>query len=162
MHGPLRGSRLAAMRCRGKMVAIAAPDRYDGTMLFPVLLMAVAAAPVPARSNSEGRLGTLPTGRYLCELPGDANGLASRPIAGAWFDIVNASTYSAEGGGGTYLVTGDRVAFTRGPMKSARFIRHGERVLRRLDLSGELGKMRCIRTGRGKSRASAGSAADRG
>ena len=112
------------------------------------VLAAAVLAVMPAPAAAEGRLGTLPLGRYLCELPGDATGLASRPVAGEWFDIVNASSYAAEGGAGTYLLTGDTVVFTRGPMRGARFERHSERTLRRLDLAGDLGKLRCVRTGR--------------
>lgn len=94
------------------------------------------------------RLGTLPQGRYLCELPGDASGLASRPVDSAWFDIVNASSYASEGGPGTYLLTGKTVMFTRGPLKGAEFRRTGARALKRTDLSGELANLRCIRSGR--------------
>ena len=110
-----------------------------------LLLAAVAAAPAAA---GKGPLGTLPLGRYLCELPGDASGPASLPVAGAWFDIVNASSYVAEGGDGTYLLTGDEMVFTRGPMRGARFERSGVRALKRVDLTGPLEKMRCIKTGR--------------
>jgi hypothetical protein len=113
------------------------------TGVFAALMM-IALAP----ASAEGRLGTLPSGRYLCELPGDAAGAASRPVEGEWFDIVNASSYAAEGGAGTYLLTGETVVFTRGPMRGARFERRSERTLRRLDLTGELAKLRCIRTGR--------------
>lgn len=113
-------------------------------VLIALSLSVIALAP----ASAEGRLGTLPLGRYLCELPGDAAGLASRPVAGEWFDIVTASSYAAEGGAGTYLLTGDTVIFTRGPMRGARFERHSQRTLRRLDLAGELAKLRCVRTGR--------------
>ena len=96
---------------------------------------------------AEGRLGTLPLGRYLCEMPGDAAGLASKPIPGAWFDVINASSYNSESGDGTYLLTGDEVVFTRGPMHGARFERSGARTLKRTDLIGPQAKMRCVRTG---------------
>jgi len=108
------------------------------------LMLASAAFPALA----EGRLGTLPIGRYLCELPGDAAGAASRPVASEWFDIVNASSYLSAGGEGTYLLTGETVVFTRGPMRGAAFERTGARALRRVDLSGPLAKLRCVRTGR--------------
>ena len=110
-----------------------------------ILAVALCATPVLA----QGDLGTLPTGRYLCELPGDAAGLASRPVEGYWFDVVNASRYVSEGGDGTYLLTGKTVVFTRGPMHGARFEWNGMRALKRTDLKGDLAKMRCIRTGRG-------------
>ena len=112
---------------------------------FLILAAVLCAAPAQA----QGDLGTLPAGRYLCELPGDAAGLASRPVDGHWFDVINASSYVAEGGSGTYLLTGKTVTFTRGPMRRARFEWNGMRALKRTDLTGELAKLRCVRTGRG-------------
>lgn len=112
-------------------------------LAFPLALLAG-----PALADGGGKLGTLPLGRYLCELPGDATGPASVPVDGAWFDIVNASSYDAQGGGGTYLLTGEKLVFTRGPMKGARFERVSSRRLDRTDLDGDLARMRCVRTGR--------------
>lgn len=115
--------------------------------LLPALALGAAFAATGAPA-ADGPLGTLPLGRYLCELPGDAAGPASIPVEGAWFDIVNASSYAAEGGNGTYLLTGKNLVFTRGPMRGARFERTGMRALKRVDLTGPLAKMRCIKTGR--------------
>jgi hypothetical protein len=102
-----------------------------------------------APAQAQGELGTLPTGHYLCELPGDAAGLGSRPVEGHWFDVVNASRYVSDGGDGTYLLTGKSVVFTRGPMRGARFEWNGMKALKRTDLAGEMAKLRCVRTGRG-------------
>ena len=117
-------------------------------MFRPVssLVIALAAFAAPAAS-AQGPLATLPLGRYLCELPGDAAGPASRPVAGARFDIVNASSYVSEGGDGTYLLTGKQLVFTRGPLNGARFERTGPRALRRTDVGGPFAKLRCVRTG---------------
>ena len=118
--------------------------------MISVRFMATAAVAVlasPAAAQATGELGTLPHGRYLCELPGDAAGLASRPIDTAWFDIINSSSYVSESGGGTYLMTGDAVVFTRGPMRGAKFQRVSDRRLQRTNLEGEFAKMRCVRTG---------------
>ena len=52
-----------------------------------------------------------------------------------------------EGGGGTYLLTGDDVVFTRGPLNGAKFERTGARALKRTDLGGPYAKLRCVRTG---------------
>lgn len=116
-------------------------------LILAVTLLGVTLAAAPAAA--QGDLGTLPTGRYLCELPGDAAGLASRPVDDQWFDIINASRYVAEGGDGTYLLTGRSVVFTRGPMRGARFEWNGMKALKRTDLTGELAKLRCVRSGRG-------------
>ncbi len=116
------------------------------------MLATALAIALPAQAQGHGKLGTLQPGRYLCELPGDAAGPASRPVEGAWFDIINAGTYAAANGRGTYLRTGEKVTFTRGPLKGARFERRSDQTLRRLDLPGEMAKLRCVRTGRGSSR----------
>ena len=113
----------------------------------PVLLLALFVGGGVA--HGEGRLGTLEPGRYLCEVPGDAAGLASIPIQEAWFDIVNASSYAGAEGRGTYLLTGKTVVFTRGPLQGIRFVRSGGRTLKAVGLTGDLEKMRCVRSGRG-------------
>ena len=115
-------------------------------MIRPAALL-LAAAIASSAPAAEGPLGTLPTGRYLCELPGDAAGPASLPVAGAWFDITNASSYVTEGGDGTYLLTGQNVVFTRGPLRGAKFERTGARALKRTDIGGPYAKLRCVRTG---------------
>jgi hypothetical protein len=61
--------------------------------------------------------------------------------------VINASSYDSERGDGTYLLTGDQVVFTRGPMHGARFERSGPRTLKRTDLIGPQAKMRCVRSG---------------
>jgi hypothetical protein len=118
-------------------------------MIRPAILLYAAAIAAPLAA-ADGPLATLPTGRYLCELPGDAAGPASRPVAGAWFDIINASSYVTEGGAGTYLLTGDNVVFTRGPLRGAKFVRTGARALKRTDIGGAYAKLRCVRTGSGQ------------
>jgi hypothetical protein len=114
----------------------------------PLLALSAAVAAVPALAAPGGRIETLPVGRYLCELPGDASGPASVPVDGQWFDIVNATTYASDGGEGTYLATEAAVTFTRGPMKGASFVRASTRTLKRTDLSGKLAALRCVLTGR--------------
>ncbi|MCT2558115.1 hypothetical protein N0B51_03890 [Tsuneonella sp. YG55] len=114
--------------------------------VLPILLALPLAA---GAAHAEGRLGTLEPGRYLCELPGDAAGLASIPIQEAWFDIVNASSYAGAEGRGTYLLTGKTVVFTRGPMQGMKFVRSGARTLKAVGLAGDLARMRCVRSGRG-------------
>lgn len=116
-------------------------------LLSPMLVLCLGVAGQAA--HAQGRLGTLEPGRYLCELPGDAAGPASIPIEGAWFDIVNASSYAGAEGRGTYLLTGKSVIFTRGPMEGMKFVRTGARTLKSVGLSGELANMRCVRSGRG-------------
>jgi hypothetical protein len=113
------------------------------------LLLAFAATVMSIGAKAEGRLGTLEPGRYLCERPGDAAGLASIPLQEMWFDVINASSYSAPNGSGTYLLTGKNLVFTRGPMQGMRFVKVGARTLKIVDGTGELAKLRCVRSGRG-------------
>ncbi len=115
-------------------------------LTLPVALVVALAG---GAAHAQGKLGTLEAGRYLCELPGDASGYASIPIQEAWFDIVNASSYAGSEGRGTYLLTGKTVIFTRGPMEGMKFVRVGGRTLRAVGLSGDLSRMRCVRSGRG-------------
>ncbi|ANY20554.1 hypothetical protein A6F68_02049 [Tsuneonella dongtanensis] len=118
-------------------------------MVARLAFLAALVALASTASLAEGRLGTLESGRYLCELPGDASGLASIPIQDGWFDIINASSYASGSGSGTYLLTGKTVVFTRGPMKGMTFKRMGARSLKAINAEGELAKMRCVRSGRG-------------
>lgn len=103
--------------------------------------LALAAPPI-----SEGRLGTLPAGEYVCALPGDATGAAWQPIPGHTFIIDNGSTYTTAAGSGIYLLTGDQLVFTRGPMRGQRYLRTGTATLRMLEADGKPGRVHCSRT----------------
>ncbi len=109
-------------------------------ILLVLLLAAAEASAAPG-----GKLQTLPQGRYVCALPGDAAGPATRVIDGRDFVIDNASTYRTDEGSGTYLLTGKTVQFTRGPMKGMMFLRAGRATLRWLDEEGNPGRVRCVR-----------------
>ena len=56
------------------------------------LYLALATELAATGARAEGRLGTLESGRYLCEVPGDAAGLASIPLKDMWYDVINASS----------------------------------------------------------------------
>ncbi|ABC63144.1 hypothetical protein [Erythrobacter litoralis] len=108
-------------------------------------LSAMLAAPLAAQSGAP--LGTLPVGRYQCSLPGDASGPAWRDIDDMRFSIKNASRYLSPTGDGTYLMQGDELVFTRGPMKDQRYKRMGSSILRKLKSDGSLDRIRCVRIG---------------
>ncbi len=113
-----------------------------------ILLIACSLAATPAAAQDRmGRLSTLPHGYYECSLPGDAGGAAWTELPEKNFTISNASTYSNTEGSGTYLLTGKRVTFTRGPLKGMRFERTGKSKLQWVDKEGKLGRIRCIRRG---------------
>ena len=107
---------------------------------------AAIAAPVATFAAQGGALGTLQTGRYTCELPGDALGPSGHPVAAEAFSIINASSYAVGEVHGTYLLTGDRVTITSGPKRGQRFRRVSASFLRKLDASGKDSPLRCVRT----------------
>lgn len=110
-----------------------------------LLLAALGAGAGAALAAPGGPIATLQLGDYVCELPGDAGGAAGIRQPQRDFTIVNASSYSASGGRGTYLLTGDRVQMTSGPKKGERFIKLSENFLRELDAAGQQTALRCVR-----------------
>lgn len=112
-----------------------------------IALACAFAAGFTAPSLAEpGRLGTLPIGAYICSEPGDAGGDAWIVLPDRGFTIETGSAYQSAKGSGTYLLTGDLVTFTRGPMKNQRFRRTGNSTLRWLDADGNPGRVRCVRS----------------
>lgn len=127
------------------------PRRDVRTFAMDMRFFTVAAACIslsaPALAAPGGKLGTLPLGEYRCALPGDAAGQAWVPLDDKHFTVGNASTYHTSAGSGTYLLTGKRVIFTRGPMNGMRFERTRTGTLRWLDEDGEISRVRCVRSG---------------
>lgn len=111
------------------------------------LALPAAAIAAPPTTPQSGRIDTLPIGAYECTLPGDASGPAWHRIPDSDFSILNASSYEARGQRGVYLLRGNEVTFTRGPLKGMMLERAGRRILRERQDDGTLGRMRCVRTG---------------
>ncbi|MEL7689511.1 hypothetical protein [Citromicrobium bathyomarinum] len=111
------------------------------------LFTSVAAGASPTPPPQAGRLDTLPIGSYQCTLPGDASGPAWHRVPEGDFKILNASSYEAKGSSGVYLLRGDLVTFTRGPLKGMSLERTGRTMLRERADDGSLGDMRCVRAG---------------
>ncbi len=111
------------------------------------IIVALAIAALPPAAQAQGRLDLLPTGAYECALPGSAAGRAwiAQPARG--FAILRASLYRTPEGQGTYLMKGDRVEFTRGPMRGTVMIRVAPRLLRIVEEDGTPGRLRCHRAG---------------
>jgi hypothetical protein len=109
--------------------------------------LAIAAATLtgPALAVPGGMIDSLTPGHYLCELPGDATGPAGHRQEAEGFTILNASTYAAQGGRGSYLLTGDRLTMTSGPKNGQKFVRLSGNFLRKLDASGKETALRCVR-----------------
>ena len=106
----------------------------------PALLLAAAASAAPG-----GPIGTLPLGAYICELPGDATGPAGERQPAADFTVTNASSYRTASGKGIYLLTGDRMVFTSGPLDGIKYHRTGPGFLRRTAPDGNDGPLHCVR-----------------
>lgn len=101
----------------------------------------------PVLAAPGGKLGTLPIGEYRCALPGDAAGQAWIPLEDRHFTIGNSSTYRTPNGSGTYLLTGKRVTFTRGPMAGMKFDRISSATLLWIDENDQVSRIRCVRGG---------------
>lgn len=126
----------------GALIGLLAMNR------MALILFAAGVVPLgEAGAAPGGKLDTLPQGQYRCALPGDAAGAAWVPLEDRNFSIGNGSTYTTHQGSGTYLLTGTRVTFTRGPLKGLKFERTGSDALRWIDDKGELGRVRCVRSG---------------
>ena len=96
-------------------------------------------------SASEGLISTLRTGHYVCEMPGNASVAPAIPVPAANFDILHGSTYATAEGGGAYLLAGERMEMTNGPLSGTHFRRISPNFLRRLKPDGSDDKLRCIR-----------------
>lgn len=111
-----------------------------------LILPALACLVLPAAADAQGEIGTLTLGTYACELPGDASGPVGRRVASEDFTIRNASSYQAADGGGSYLLTGNRVIMTSGPFRRKQYRRVSDRVVHALGPNGRDTPLRCVRT----------------
>jgi len=111
--------------------------------------MALALLPSGAFAVPGGEIGTLPTGRYLCEKPGDATGLVAVRTPEGDFRVLASSSYAVDGKRGSYLLTGDRMVMTGGPFEGRAFLRTSVGYLRQLGPDGQPGESRCVLTARG-------------
>lgn len=106
-----------------------------------MIVLALAAA----SASAQGPLGLLPTGEYACALPGNAAGSAWIAQPSRDFTILRASRYRTADGWGTYLVKGDTITFTRGPLQGDRMIRASSTMVREISEDGKPGRLRCQR-----------------
>ncbi len=112
-----------------------------------VLVPLAAAFAAPALAAPGGKLETLEPGKWYCELPGDAETIAT-PQPREDFTAVPDSSYRLEDGRtGTYLRLGDLVTLTSGPRDGERFRLSSEAMMHRLDAAGNQTSLRCVRAG---------------
>jgi hypothetical protein len=107
-------------------------------------LPALALLAAPALAVPGGDIDTLEIGRYVCELPGDALGERGVHVPGEDFAVVYGSSYHAEGGNGTYLLTGDQIVMTSGPKQGLRYHRISTGFLRKQNADGSDSDLRCV------------------
>lgn len=114
-----------------------------------IVLALLMAGPLAAAPD--GDLETIPIGDYICELPGDATGPAGLRVPAEDFTVVTASSYRAGDSMGSYLLAGDMLTMTGGPLQGKRYKRQSEGFVRLLDANGNPGDLRCIRRKRNNS-----------
>ena len=114
--------------------------------LLPAAAIFAPLALLPASPVQAEMLKTMPHGTYECALPGDASGSAWVTVEDAGFRIARASSYRSLKGRGVYLMKGDVLTFTRGPLKGRQLKRTGTNVLQQIEDDGSLGRMTCVRT----------------
>lgn len=112
------------------------------------ILAALGLAGMAATAVAQGQIGTIERGNYECGLPGDATGEAWVVQPDKGFAIISASSYRTSGDGGTYLRRGNRIVFTRGPLKGMELRRLSSGLLQQVSADGALGRMRCHRVSR--------------
>ena len=112
-------------------------------MIKPALACIALALPIAAQAASD--LDVLPQGRYGCWTAGSASGPAVNPQSE--FTVVRGSSYRNGTSEGTYLLASDILLFTRGPLKDMRFKRSKDGFWQQLARDGELGRLKCSRTG---------------
>lgn len=107
-----------------------------------ILVAALASAPLAA---APGPLSTLTLGRYVCERPAAPGSQGAVTDPAISFAVTTASRYVAmDGTRGTYLLTGDTLAMTSGPLAGTRLVRVRGNFLRVLGADGLPGPTRCV------------------
>ena len=116
-------------------------------------LTLIAAAPPsePPPPVPGGLIGTLPQGRYTCELPGNAGGPIRVAASEFDFTVILGSSYRAGSERGSYLLTGDVVQMTDGKLKGLKLHRISSGFLRRIDANGLDSELRCVLAAPGNS-----------
>lgn len=109
--------------------------------------LAALALALPSVAHAASDLSVLPLGRYGCWTAGSAVGPATTGDAERSFTVLRGSSYVSVGGNGTYLLASDLLTFTRGPLKDTRLRRNKDGFWQQIARDGELGRLKCSRTG---------------
>jgi len=117
--------------------------------LFPAPLILIGALVVtaPAQAVSGGPLHTLLRGRWICELPGDAEMQPTALPDDSFRAIPDSSYQMADGQRGTYALFGRILTMTSGPLKGRRFQLNNRAMARQIDSAGQFTGPRCVHAG---------------
>ncbi|RIV88989.1 hypothetical protein D2V07_01620 [Aurantiacibacter zhengii] len=117
-------------------------DRMNRFSLYAALIVGAISAP----ALSQGQIGTVERGAYICELPGDAAGAVGVEQPEESFVIESASRYSSPQGSGTYLRRDNQIIMTSGPRNGTAYQMIARGFLRKI-VDGQPGRLRCVRQG---------------
>lgn len=105
----------------------------------------IAALPQPALAAPGGQLRTLLAGAWLCEHQGDAEAPAQTLPAESFRVIADSSYRLASGQSGSYLLLGNDLVMTTGPLRGRKYRLVGFGILHPLDSNGIRTTDRCVR-----------------
>lgn len=114
-----------------------------------ILLTAIATMTLAnaAQAVPGGKLMVLQKGGWTCEIPGDANTLATEKPELAFKTIADSSYVGPDSSTGTYLRLADRVTMTSGMFSGRRFVMDGEEIMREVTQDDVPSGIRCVHAG---------------
>ncbi|WP_292959578.1 hypothetical protein [Novosphingobium sp. UBA1939] len=117
--------------------------------LFPASLAVIGSLVVtaPVEAVPGGPIHTLLRGRWICELPGDAEMQPTALPDDSFRAIPDSSYQMADGKRGTYALFGRILTMTSGPLKGRRYQLNNRAMARQIDAAGEFIGPRCIHAG---------------
>ena len=146
----MRKSRKSGQEPRTRALSARCQVWQSGGILPALCPLALILA-APAAGAPGGDIDTMPVGDYVCELPGDASGPAGRHVPAEDFTVVNSSSYRTNGSMGSYLLAGDQLAMTSGPLRGKRYHRLSDGFVRLIGADGQDSELRCVRRKRNNS-----------
>lgn len=114
---------------------------------FPIIAIAAMFLASAAQAVPGGKLTVLEKGGWTCEIPGDANTLATEKPELGFLTIADSSYVAPDGSTGTYLRLADRLTLTSGIFSGRRFVMDGEEILREVTQDDTPTGIRCVRAG---------------
>lgn len=112
--------------------------------IFAIAAMFLASA---AQAVPGGKLMVLQKGGWTCEIPGDANTLATEKPELGFETIADSSYVAPDGTTGSYLRLADRLTLTSGVFAGRRFVMDGEEILREVAQDDTPTGLRCVHAG---------------